>query len=515
MRTLPANQTFETSATMEAEDRPSMSVRNLAHIVYRRKWLVLVVFLCSAATATMITMRYVSKPVYLATSQILVSPGREQVVDPTIQAGGAVPPWQGFNAIQQTAWVTEILTGRFLAERIVKAIGPTVLYPEEVEGRWPSWRTAWGLLGADPTPSDEKVVLEEAINAFLKNVTADPAGKSSIIDLSFKHEDPQLAAKVVNLLGEMYLERHLGVQKNPKSGAFFQEQFQVLKQKLAEAEEALLAFKQRHGVTSSVKQEQELTLQQQSELRQQLTEARSKQAEVQGRDTELRRQLANTSRTPAVIGQLRDKLTSLEIHEGELALRFTTQNPALRSVRDEIQKLRARIGEMEGGNLYGAESSQDNLYSSLQAQLLSNVAEGRALRAREETQAAKFAELRVRLDTLDRIQTDFSHLEKQFQMDDNNYRLYLTKFEESRISGAMDEEKIANVRVIEQAHVPLRPLDSKRNLKILLCILCSAIGAIILPFLLQFLSGSLDTAEDVERSLGLPVLASIPRLEAK
>jgi polysaccharide biosynthesis protein PslE len=517
MRTVPANQTFEESVTDALEDRPGMSLRNLAHIVYRRKWLVLVVFLCSAAAATAITLRTLGKPVFLATSQILVSPSREQVVDPTSKAGGAVAPWEGFNAVEQTAWVREILTGRFLAERVVKTIGTTVLYPQETQEKWEWWSTILRFLGVDEAPIsapvDQRVVLGEAVDAFLENVSADPVGRSSIISISFKHHDPQIAAKVVNLLGEMYLERHLGVQKNPKSDTFFREQFQVLKRELSEAEEAVLAFKQRNGITSSVKQEQELVLKQQSDLRRELTEVKSRQAEVQSRDAELRRQLANTTRTPSIVGQLRQKLTALEIQEGELALRFTAQNPALRGVRDEIQKLQARISDIESANLYGSESSQDSLYAILQTQLLSNVAEGRALRAREETHTAKFAELQARLNSLEQLQTDFNHLEKQLQMDEN--RLYLTKFEESRISGAMDQEKIASVRVIEQAQAPSKPLSSKRKRKVLLCILLSAIGAMGLPFVLQFLSRSLDTAEDVERSLGLPVLASIPRLGVK
>ena len=512
--------TIEPTAIEIIEDRPGMSLRSLVHIVYKRKWLVLIVFICSAAAAVTV-VRFSTKPVYVASSQILVSPSREQVVDPTVQTGGAVPPWLGFNAVEQTAWVREILTGRFLAERVVNAIGPAVLYPpKRPEEKWGPLNAIWvfaeSLKFASPEEVDEEVLQEGAINAFLKSVTADPAGRSSIINLSFKHEDPQLAARVVNLLGEMYLERHLGVQKNPKSDAFFQEQLPILKKRLAESEERILAFKERHGITNSVKNEQELALQQQVGLRKDLSDARSKQAEAQSRDVELRRQMANTSRTPATIGQLREKLTSLEIQENELALRFTAQNPTLRIVRDEIRTLRERLSEMEAANPYGAISSGgESLYAKLQAELLHNEAEGRALRAREATLTAKLTELQTWLDALERIHPEFGHLQKQIELDETNHRLYLTKFEESRISGAMDAEKIASVRVIEQAHLPLKPLDSNRKLKMLLGILFSGLGAIVLAFLLQFLGGSLDTAEDVERTLDLPVLASIPRLDVK
>jgi polysaccharide biosynthesis protein PslE len=519
MRTMPVKQTIDEPMVETIEDRPGMSLKNLVHIVYKRKWFVLFVFIFSAAIASAVIVRFAEKPLYVATSQILVSPSREQLVNPSGQIGGEVPPWLGFNAVEQTAWVREILTGRFLAERVVKAIGPSVLYPRPSVQRRGALDIIWNLVPIDGGPAkeviDDRVAQEKAVSAFLMNVSAEPAGRSSIINLSFKHENPELVARVVNLLGEMYLERHLGVQKNPKSDSFFQEQFVMLKQRLAEAEENILGFKQRHGITSSIKQEQELALQQQTDLRKELTETRSKQAEVQSRDTELRRQLTHTSRNPATISQLRDKLTSLEIQESELALRFTNQNPTLRGVRDEIRKLREKLNTMDSASLYGTTAGQDSLFAKLQGDLLSNEAEGRALRAREANQTAKIAELQARLDTLERIQPEFSHLEKQLQMDESNHRLYLTKFEESRISDAMDAEKIAGVRVIEQAHTPMTPLKSKRNLKILLGVLFSGVGALGLAFVLHFLRGSLDTVEDVERALELPVLASIPRLQVK
>ena len=513
-------RTIEAEPIEDVDEAQGKSLRNLLHIVYKRKWLVLLTFLCSAAAATSFTVFVISKPSYVASSQILVSPSREQLADATIPTGGTVAPWSGFNAVEQTAWATEILKGHFLAERVVKEIGPSVLYPKRAEGKWTALQTLFGLAPSEkalPEEINEKVQQENAIKTLLKNITVDPAGRSSIINVSFKHGDPELAAKVVNLLGDMYVERHMGVQKNPKTDAFFQEQFIALKKKLNESEEIVAAFKQRFGITTSVKHEQELASQQQLDLRKELTETRGKRAEVQSRDAELRSQLANTSRTPATVDRRHDRLTSLEFQEGELALRLTALNPALISLRTEISKLREHLKEAEAANLYGATGSGSaggSLYASLQAELLHNDAEGKALRAREETQANKIAELQTRLDKLEGIFTDFNHLEKQALADENNYRLYLTKFEESRISGAMDAEKISAVRVIESAQTPVSPLDSKRNIKIILGILGSAFGAVVLAFLLQFLGRSLDTAEDVERYLDLPVLASIPRLKA-
>jgi uncharacterized protein involved in exopolysaccharide biosynthesis len=134
------------------------------------------------------------------------------------------------------------------------------------------------------------------------------------------------------------------------------------------------------------------------------------------------------------------------------------------------------------------------------------------LRARERAQAVKLAEYQLRLDALERVQPQFIRLQNELEVDEQNYRLYLTKFEESRIARAMDAQKITSVRVIEQARPPNSPIDSKRNSKMVLAIVGSAAAAIALAFVMHLVDRSLDTTDDVEKVLDLPVLAAIPEI---
>jgi polysaccharide biosynthesis protein PslE len=345
----------------------------------------------------------------------------------------------------------------------------------------------------------------------LKNVDAKSAGSSSIVQLSFRHEDPELAARVVSLLSEMYLERHLGVQRNAETDAFFQEQFAVLQNKLAESQEKIRSFKRLHGLTGSVEEEKNIAIQQRATLGKELNDTRSVQPQVRSRVAELRRQLAGTARTPGKIEQLRENLTTLEIQESSFALRMTAQHPTLLNVRKEIRALQEKLKALEPEHLYGT-STREGLHASLEAELLRNEAEAKALRALESAQALKLAEYQIRLDALERVQPEFIRLQNELEVDEQNYRLYLTKFEESRIARAMDAQKITSVRVIEQARPPNSPIDSKRNSKVVLAIVGSAAAAIALAFVMHLVDRRLDTTDDVERVLDLPVLAAIPEI---
>jgi uncharacterized protein involved in exopolysaccharide biosynthesis len=482
-------------------------LRDFLHVMFKRKWLVILFFLSTSSTVALVTLLY-TKPVYVASTQFLLSLGREHISDLTLATGGAVAPRFNSNMDEQMARSIELLTGRFLAERVVQAIGPQALYPNLREQA----SRSWGGLLARP-PLDDRDLFELSVEKLMDSVSAESAGKSSLINLSVKHANPEMAAKLTNLFASLYVERHLGVLKNPKTDAFFHEQFQNLKRNLRESEDNLEALKRRYSIVTTVKDEQELALKQQLSLQSMLNDTRSQQAEITSRMIQLRQQLANTTQNPGTTTILRDKLTTLELQENEMALRFKAENPTLRTLREEIRIVREKVAQQENSKSYGnGATTSGSLFAQLQQELLHNEAEYKALRAREEAHTGKLKEFQNRLSTLEQISVEFDHLMQARQIEDQNNRLYQTKFEELRISNAMDAEKIAGVRVIESARIPLTPIDSKRTLKLLAGVAFGLLGGIALAFISHLMSARLETVEDVQRHLNLPVLASIPRL---
>jgi len=118
-----------------------------------------------------------------------------------------------------------------------------------------------------------------------------------------------------------------------------------------------------------------------------------------------------------------------------------------------------------------------------------------------------------RHEELNRIDLEFSRLQQEVEVHRQNYRLYLTKLEQSHISDAMDKAKISNVSLIEPAHIPIEPLDSNIRLNMVLATILGAVGGLGMAFFSEYLEDSLERDEDVENLLHLPVLASIPLLE--
>ena len=185
----------------------------------------------------------------------------------------------------------------------------------------------------------------------------------------------------------------------------------------------------------------------------------------------------------------------------------------MQGVRDEIHMVRERLAEQESKR-YGKSSSGLNVtYQRLNEELFRNEAELDALKGKKESQSAQLADYQRTLERLNRSELKLNRFQHTIDSARQNYQLYMAKLEESRISNAMDTEKIANVSVIEPASPPLKPVSPKVLLNIALSVILGTFGAIVLAFFLEYLDDNLEKTEDVEGYLKLPVLASIPELE--
>jgi len=126
----------------------------------------------------------------------------------------------------------QILSSKDLIEKVIQAITVKELYPS---------------LAINPprmlTP------LEAAIYTFEKNLSIEGVKKSNVIEVSFQHKDPRLAAKAVNLLVDLLKEKHLQVYSDPKS-SFLEQQLSQYDEKLRESQDKLETFKQKHRVFS-------------------------------------------------------------------------------------------------------------------------------------------------------------------------------------------------------------------------------------------------------------------------
>ena len=110
---------------MDLQETTRATFRDFLHIVFKRKKIILLFFFATICTVALLT--FLETPTYVASSQILVKIGREDVFTPEIPTGSNVLP-SYFNRQEQLNSEIEILSGRALAERVIESIGAETIY---------------------------------------------------------------------------------------------------------------------------------------------------------------------------------------------------------------------------------------------------------------------------------------------------------------------------------------------------------------------------------------------------
>ena len=476
---------------MEPIEFRQSSLRDFLHVIFKRKNQILIFFIVTVCTVVVGT--FVMRPTYEAKAQILVKMGRENLFIPPNSTNGQVI---NSNQDDQVNSEIELIKSRSLAEKVIKTIGLGNIY--------------------------KNTEYKNAVLSFQKSLSVEGIKKSDVIEISFKHKDPDMAAKIVNTLANAYLDEHLLVHKNPQSFNFFENQSQDLKTKLEQSEAALETFKKQNSVTD-LKEQQKLLLKQISDLHADLNRTLSQEAETKNRIIQIRQQLDKTpenipqdkevDHNPYLISNLEARLVELQLKEKELLIKYTPQSRLVKNVEEEIQMVKDKLAQNEKKQYGKSRVGLNTTYQRIQEELFRNQAESKALTAKKDIQNTQLASYQNKLEQLNQMDVKLDQLQQSVDVNRQNYRLYLAKFEESRISDAMDNKKMANVTLMQAALIPLKPVSPKVLLNIVLAIFLGGFGGLGLGFFSEYLDDSLERPEDVERTLQLPVLASIPEIE--
>jgi uncharacterized protein involved in exopolysaccharide biosynthesis len=495
-----------------------VSTRDILRVLFKRKALILSFFVLTVGTAALAS--FLMKPTYVATAQVLVKLGRENVYVPTLGPGNqASPVYSTSQQEEQVNAEIDILRGQFLAEKVVAAVGPERLYPDAAGTASPGWQ-AWlrqQLGRPDLTP------FQRAVIRFRESLGVEGAKKSNVITLTVKHQDPERASQALNTLIRHYLDHHLEVHKSPLSTDFFSDQARVLQDRLRQAEHDLDAFRAANNITA-LDEQRVLLLRREAERRTALQQTVSQESETQDRLRRLREQLDSAPATitleeevdfnPQAIGNLQARLVELELKEHELLAKYTERSRLVRGVREEIASVRTTLAGLESKRYGRTRSGQNPVRQALEQDYLRTQAEVDAVRARRQNLQAQVGGFQKDLDRLNATETQLSRLQQAVDVERQNHRLYLTKLEESRISNAMDAQKVANVSVIEEAKTPYRPASPQVKLNLLLALVLGGLGALGLAFVAERWDDRLDSPEQAEDALQLPVLASISEFRA-
>ena len=261
---------------MEQQNQ-AVSLRDFLTVLFKHKQTILIIFFAVIVTVTIGS--FLLPPTYEAKSSLLVKFGREYIYRSEVGERGSsdVGPLLPLNQEEVINSEIQILTSRDLIEKVIQTIKVENIYPDLVKN-----------------PSKVIAPMEAAILQFEKKLSVDGVKKSSVIQVSFQHKDPHIAAKAVNLLVDFLKEKHLQVYSDPKS-SFLEQQLAAYEQKLKESQNQLEVFKQKYRVFS-LEEQRTLLLRQRTDLDTSFKTSQNQIRELQNKLSSLRNQMRAVSK---------------------------------------------------------------------------------------------------------------------------------------------------------------------------------------------------------------------------
>ncbi|MGV1046028.1 polysaccharide biosynthesis tyrosine autokinase [Limnohabitans sp.] len=157
---------------------------------------------------------------------------------------------------------------------------------------------------------------------------------------------------------------------------------------------------------------------------------------------------------------LKVKLLDLQTKRKELEVRFTAQHPSMVAMDSTIRDIQAKLKAMEG-------------------------------KAR----------------TLPGIEQDLLRLTRDVKVDNQLYTNLLNSFQQLRL---VKEGKVGNVRIVDVAVMPEKPVKPQRGLVLALSGVLGLLAGLGLAFVRNSLRPGIKNAEELEHRLGLHVFATVP-----
>jgi capsular exopolysaccharide synthesis family protein len=490
----------------EQELESQIQLKDYLRILYRRKWLILAIFMVVMAISVYRTMNAVN--IYEASTSVLVeSKGTmERAIFNMNYLGN------------QTTLITnqlEILKSRTLAEQVVKSLndGPyrdslTVFMPNE-EGRVRSLLSAAGWL--------------------LGNMEIQHRKDTDIIDITFSSTTPFECAYVANAIAEQFQQDNEESNKSEISETriFLKGQIDTIGFNLENAEDELKSFQEREKVTELGGETQELIMRMaevQSTLDQAEVELNSFQQKKQtlleqldDRKATLASDLSEIS-TPYLL-TLQNELARVVADRTKfmIALESDLANPnrlayegQVKAYDDKIAALKAKLEE-ESNKIKTSSMVNDpfRLSQDLLSNLLTTESEIKALTAKITALRDVVKSYDDKFDLLPEKELQLARLVRNREVIEKTYIMMQTKLEEIKVTEAGQS---GNIRIIDQAIEPGMPVSPNKRRDLMLGVLIGLGLGVGLVFVLEYFDKSIKSIEDIEH-MGMNLLAAIPKIE--
>jgi len=457
-------------------------------IILKHRWTIAAFFTVIVVVVTVGS--FLAEPVYRASAQVLIERESPKIL--------GLPEVMSLNTADKDYYQTqyEMLRSRALAERTVAALD-LIHHPEFAprEKKNPKEQTA-NQPKADPQPA-----LTWLINAFLNRVIIEPVKNSRLVNVSFEAKDPALAARAANTLAEQYIRQNLDLHSrlSQQASEWIWQEIRDQRQKLEESEAALQNYKVAQGIIA-IEEKETITPQKLAELNSDLVSVQNQRVEFETKCRQadsLTRRGESLESIPEVINNafiqnLKAQESKLVQNQAELSTKYGPKHPQLIRLNSELDTVRNQI-----------KNEVDKIVNSIRVQY-------QVVQARERNLKSAFEAQKTEALDLSRKSVQYNILKREVDSNSQMYDRLMQRLRETSISTQIET---TNIRIVDRAEQPQRPVRPKKQTNILLAALIGLSLGVGLAFFFEYLDTSIKSPDDIEKELNLPFLGTVPSIK--
>lgn len=473
-----------------SEQEPELHLLDWFDVVKRRKRLLFVTFAVVLAASLLL---YATTPKsFKATTMIQI----ERRVASPVKMDEAMMYDSYLDAQSFYPTQLKILQSRGLAERVVKNLR---LAEDPVFNPNRSRLLTLGQSSKGNPQDDEKLVADLA-EKLLGGLSVDLVRDTRLVQLSYVAPTAELAARIANGVAAAYVD--LGVELRGetvgKASSFLASQIEALKQEIADKEARLQAYSRSTDIVV-LDPSSNVVMQRLQDLNKAYMAAMANRIDKEARYQELTsspKEATADAVSGGLVTQLRSDLLKLQRDYASKLSTYKPDWPAMQDLKAQIEKAQQNLdGVVEDTVGKAVETAKADYQTALRREqsLADELARQKADAMQQNSAAVEYNNLKLEVSTRRDLLNDLLRRRSETEM-------------ASRLQGSGE----SNVSVVDRALVPesaFRP-SLPRNLGLGIVLgLGLGLGAV---FGAEYLDRTLKTPEDVERVLGLPMLAMIP-----
>jgi polysaccharide biosynthesis transport protein len=454
-----------------------ISVVQFWRVLQKRRWLVLsslaTVILLVTAVSVILPKRYEASSRLLLDLEGSGDLGLEQMVLPL-----------GLDMNTKLETQIRIVQSDTIAINVIKQLG--LHHNKGFAGQFVD------TTGADLDSLDlEKRV--KLLTLFRKSLNVQLVPKTQIIDIHFRSKDPNLAAEIANAVANTYIEHNFQTKYKAtiQTSDWLTKQLDDLKERAQTSQEALIAYQKKVGILGT-DETHNIVTDKLEELNKQLSAAEAdrivKEAKYRIAMTENPELIANIA-PESVLGALYKERAEARAQYAQFAVKYGASYPRVMQLQSQMNELDSaiadevtKVGDVVHAEYKAALESEEMLKTSF---------------SRQKQDAYKLNE--------DAIQ--YAIMKRDVESSRELYEGLLKKLKEAGILAGL---KSSNINIVDQASVPIEPVEPKIALNIALGLMGGLLFGMALAFVVENVDNSIRTPQDIDVYCSLPSLGVIP-----